>query len=178
MHKPILLVILFFLFSIVACGQGELSRTKAKSLLEEKYNVELITSIPIGNVESYRYRFSSKYDLMLVLVKKGYITYERIGYEEYKVTLQPSISPYVIKKEQDRATLNLGKKSIKEITGINKSENKMIPCDAIAEFTYEFNLTQLGKEIPENILAACLEMRPQGEGCFAKYDDGWRLKKL
>jgi len=191
MRKSYILLIILFLFSIVGCSQKELSRSKAEDIILDKTEGEEQSTFNIvhGEFKDYSYHsLNPEYNVIMCLVDKGFLKLENTGYSQYKVTLLPSIKPYILKDVPIeglspyypyRATICLGKRRFKEITGISTLQDSNEANNTIAEFTYNYNLTPVGMAIPENLLSV-FGIYPKATGIanFVKYDDGWRLQSI
>ena len=187
MTRHFYVLISLFLLFITGCSDKELSRSKAESLIRDNIKAEQITiNIFDGEFKNYSYHaLNPEYNLTQCLADQGFISFENTGYSQFRVTLNPSIKPYVLNEKLADggdplhpmvATINLGKKSFKEITGIRTIQ---VGVNAIAEFNYEIAMTPVGQKIPENILAAFSKSsKLSGVAYFAKYDNGWRLERI
>nr|WP_290758609.1 hypothetical protein [Henriciella sp.] len=178
-----------------SCDSGELTRAKAKMLLEEKHGegVEW-TFLQINEPDCYLMDgitcskhnrgdlIKTARDIARLGEREGYWEIER-GPSTYfgeSMTIKnpdyfrPGVRPY----DENNLRLAFYTWRVGEVTGIRHVEEvssyqgSQAGCDAIVEFEWDRTpINSIGKMIVEE------HREPKTSDCFVEYDDGWRVKK-
>ncbi len=173
----------------IACSRNDLSRSKAKSILEKypgaiTFNIEKkfavkFVSPPMFEEKQPRVREggSQKEKQMLIsLQKAGYITIKETtkkwpgpaGFYTYYwiISGTEKLKPYIVKDIHGIIEVKVADVVIDEITGITRDGNI-----AHIDYTTRVKPNSLGKIIP-------VDLRKQNRSAsFVLYDDGWRLSR-
>jgi hypothetical protein len=168
----IVLLVLLVAMS-VSCSGGDLSRGKAKSILEnypEAIRTYMNREILIKYDEEGVRKFNS-------LASKGYgsITQQYRGNNYiadyyWQFHPNPKIVPFVLGGNDYHLELKIGEIRVTEVTGITKAP--MDESGRIVEYLVRAVPNELAEIFPSDIKSGEVQKRYAE---FKKYDDGWRL---
>ena len=177
MKTPLLsqkFLVITLLFSLGLVGCGNLSRSKAKSLVFEKLNADkhrkdLVESYHVSTFDgNIRIENDEELAIAKMLESSGYVTVVK-GPERYSyshIELQPKIQPFVYIDGGLTQDVWIKMATLQDvtITGINGEGNYRS-----VEFIRNYTLTEVGRAISYS-----KELNVKDEMSFSKYDDGWR----
>lgn len=200
--KPLSLIILFFSFlALTSCSSGELTRPKAKEMIQEKhgYPKQVVGELPLVG----RLSADDKDAWMRIFTESGLVTYsfgDRHGavpgqlnligtwgaYFPITGSLTEKGEKYLIRRTKDEggAIVEVATLFVDRVTGIKKAGSK---TRALVEYTVKANdLTPFAHafsrfswkqqrvifQYPSN----SIEEVAHKKAYFEKYDDGWRIK--
>ena len=182
-----ILTLIIFLIIFIACSK-DLTRSKAASLIKEKAKITVTETLKEGKFTLYG-ATDKDYKPYKLLHAQGFIIFKKISYDTSIVKLTEKIKPFVLSKDNKKkpgefilgakprfyyneVKVILWKKTLGKITGIKNVEGNLgvSGCNAIAEFTYEVEVTPIGK-----ILYSPSDINRKRKACFTLYDDGWRI---